>query len=150
MSSGAVLWVIWLEHNRLCFQGGNVKNIHSIGMQIIGLVSFWFKHNKESSLLKLTVVLSQDVQNLHFREATLWIYDGCGGDEFGDKPNVCTIEWIVRLIKTITMALLVLSYFAFFEVVSKWIFVTTYKFAYAVCLLFCVSACGCLWFWNSE
>jgi hypothetical protein len=71
MSSGAVLWVIWLEHNRLCFQGGNVKNIHSIGMQIIGLVSFWFKHNKESSLLKLTVVLSQDVQNLHFREATL-------------------------------------------------------------------------------
>jgi hypothetical protein len=54
-----VLWTIWLEMNRLCFQNGSPKIVRSIGMQILRLVSFWYQHVYTSLYNELSLIMPQ-------------------------------------------------------------------------------------------
>jgi hypothetical protein len=40
MIRGAVMWTIWLEINRICFQNKGVRSIKIIGMHILSLVTY--------------------------------------------------------------------------------------------------------------
>jgi hypothetical protein len=42
-----ILWVIWLERNKLCFTNGKCRNIKVVGLQIISLTSFWCTHMRK-------------------------------------------------------------------------------------------------------
>jgi hypothetical protein len=64
MIRGAVLWTIWLERNKLCFQNDPPKIIKSVGMQILRLVFFWCQHACSSHYNDLLSVMPQEVQNL--------------------------------------------------------------------------------------
>jgi hypothetical protein len=47
MVRGAILWVIWLERNKLCFTNEKYRNIKAVGLQIISLTSFWCTHMRK-------------------------------------------------------------------------------------------------------
>jgi hypothetical protein len=47
MVRGAILWVIWLERNKLCFTNEKYRNIKVVGLQIISLTSFWCTHMRK-------------------------------------------------------------------------------------------------------
>ena len=62
---GVVLWVIWLERNRLCFNtNSNCKSIISIAAQIVSLATFWCKSRGDDLYLKLTLILPCDVKEI--------------------------------------------------------------------------------------
>jgi zinc-binding in reverse transcriptase len=61
---GAVLWVIWFERNEICFNNTKCRNIKSIGLQIISLVSFWYTNTGTGNLVKLSLVLPQTTYDL--------------------------------------------------------------------------------------
>jgi hypothetical protein len=67
MIRAAILWVFWLERNKICFKGGTPKNIQSMSLHVISLVSFWCKTVDESLFHKLSLLLPHDVQNLHMQ-----------------------------------------------------------------------------------
>jgi hypothetical protein len=67
MIKGTVLWVIWLECNRLYFTTDIVKNIRSICLHLLILQSSWYKNTKDSLFLNLTVIMPQDVQSRDFQ-----------------------------------------------------------------------------------
>jgi hypothetical protein len=60
----AILWVIWLERNKLCFTNGKCKNIKVVGLQIISLTFFWCTHMRKGNLLKPSLVLPQTTDDL--------------------------------------------------------------------------------------
>jgi hypothetical protein len=62
---GAVLWTIWLEINRLCFNDKcKPKHVTVIGMQIISLSRYWCGIKGKVNLLHLSIILLQDVEIL--------------------------------------------------------------------------------------
>ena len=60
---GAVLWVMWLTRNKLCFHGIHTS-LRSIGSQIISLAQFWVRSKGRGTLLTLSLVLPTDVMQL--------------------------------------------------------------------------------------
>ena len=54
---GAVLWCIWLERNRICFQNHSVPTLQVVGSKIISLASFWCKTLNDGSMLHLSLIL---------------------------------------------------------------------------------------------
>ena len=65
---GVVLWCVWLEKNKLCFQNTCVPSLSSVGTKIISLVDFWCKTLLSSSLLHLSLILPLDTNHLHTQE----------------------------------------------------------------------------------
>jgi hypothetical protein len=62
---GAVLWIVWLERNRLCFANkGKPKHVTVTGMQIISLARYWCGIKGKTNLLHLSIILPQDVEVL--------------------------------------------------------------------------------------
>lgn len=61
---GAVMWVVWLERNRICLENGKVRSLKSLGLHMINLASFWCKNKGKTNILKLSLVLPQDVVDL--------------------------------------------------------------------------------------
>lgn len=59
---GAVIWVIWLERNRVCFQNNTASPISSIAAKIVSLTSFWCKSRGDQMYLKLSLILPFDVK----------------------------------------------------------------------------------------
>jgi zinc-binding in reverse transcriptase len=59
-----VLWVIWLERNKLCFTNKAAKYACMLDSQIIGLTRYWCDNKGKVDLLKLSLVLPQDVAQL--------------------------------------------------------------------------------------
>jgi hypothetical protein len=63
-----VLWIVWLERNRICFNIDVVpKSIKMLGMQILRLIQFLCKNLDEALLLIIQYILPQDVQSLHLQ-----------------------------------------------------------------------------------
>ena len=60
---GAVLWVMWLTRNTLCFQEIHTS-IRSIRSQIIYLAQFWVTSKGRGTLLTLSLVIPTDVMQL--------------------------------------------------------------------------------------
>jgi hypothetical protein len=73
MIRSIVMWVFWLERNRICFKGGNPKSIKIMGIHVISLVFFGCKSVNESLFLNIPLLLPQDVQNLHMQVGNLGI-----------------------------------------------------------------------------
>ena len=61
---GAVLWTIWLERNRLCFNVSSPSSIKVIGTKIIALTQFWCKSKEDDSFSKLNLIIPFTVKNL--------------------------------------------------------------------------------------
>ena len=61
---GAVLWIIWLERNRLCFNDSTPCSIRCIGTKIISLTQFWYQSRGDDYFLKLNLIMSFDVKDL--------------------------------------------------------------------------------------
>ena len=61
---GAVLWVIWIERNRLCFNNVCGKSIMSIAANIVSLATFWCKSRGDNLYFKLTLILPCDVKEI--------------------------------------------------------------------------------------
>jgi hypothetical protein len=61
---GVVLWSIWIERNRLCFQNGCISTLKSFGAKIISLASFWCKSLNNNSYLKLSLLMPLNVDLL--------------------------------------------------------------------------------------
>jgi hypothetical protein len=61
---GAVLWVIWIERNKLCFNNTMCRNIKALGLQIISLTAFRYSNTSTSNLLKLLLVLPHTTDDL--------------------------------------------------------------------------------------
>jgi hypothetical protein len=40
MLIGAVLWLLWNQRNKLIFEGGNVRNMRTLGGAIISLIKY--------------------------------------------------------------------------------------------------------------
>ena len=59
---GSILWTIWLERNRICFNDTNPLPIKSIGTRIISFASFWCQSRLDDSFLKLSLMLPSDVK----------------------------------------------------------------------------------------
>ena len=64
MIRGAVLWLLWLERNKVIFQGSQPVPLKVLGAKILSLVSFWCKSNNDKSFFKLTLILPCDVKEL--------------------------------------------------------------------------------------
>jgi zinc-binding in reverse transcriptase len=61
---GVILWVVWLERNKVCFRSSSPRSIKSIGIQIISLTTFWSTHSGNGNIFKLSLVLPQTVDDL--------------------------------------------------------------------------------------
>ena len=61
---GVVLWIIWLERNDLIFNNSEIRPIYALATKIIALITFWCKNNGDSSYLKLTIILPNDVKDI--------------------------------------------------------------------------------------
>lgn len=64
MIRGVVLWTIWLERNRLCFQGGFCESLKSVDNVIITSAKFWCAVRKDGSILKLFLILPDNTLDL--------------------------------------------------------------------------------------
>lgn len=60
----ATLWILWLNRNRVYFNGSPVPSLASLGSQIISLTTYWCKANADDSYLKLTLILPMDATHL--------------------------------------------------------------------------------------
>ena len=65
---GAVLWIIWLERNKICFQETCIPSLKSVGSKIISLVKFWCNHTNTGSLLQLSLILPMDTNDLNSQD----------------------------------------------------------------------------------
>jgi hypothetical protein len=54
-----------VKMNKLCFTDAVCKNIKTIDSHIIGLVIFWCTHVGNDKLLKLSLILSQNIDDLN-------------------------------------------------------------------------------------
>jgi hypothetical protein len=61
---GAVLWSIWLERNRVCFNVTRPVSLKVLGAKIISLASYWCQAKSNNSFLKLSLMLPSDVKEL--------------------------------------------------------------------------------------
>lgn len=61
---GTILWTIWLERNKLCFQNSSIPSIQSVGAKIISLATLWCKSLGTNQLLKLPLLMPLDVVDL--------------------------------------------------------------------------------------
>ena len=62
---GAILWIVWLERNRVIFHDNSTPiSAKSLGLKIISLATFWCKSRSENSYLKLSLMLPYDVKDL--------------------------------------------------------------------------------------
>jgi hypothetical protein len=60
----AVLWVVWLERNKLCFTNQKRQTVAMLGSHILSLAKHWCTCKGKVDLLKLSLVLPQDVDAL--------------------------------------------------------------------------------------
>ena len=60
----SVLWTIWLERNRICFNTTTPLSVKSIGAKLISLAHLWCNSIPKNSLLKLSLMLPSDVKDL--------------------------------------------------------------------------------------
>lgn len=61
---GAVLWCIWLERNKICFQNTSIPSVQAMGSKIIALSTFWCQSLNNGSLLHLSLILPLNTNNL--------------------------------------------------------------------------------------
>ena len=54
---GVVLWCIWLERNKLCFQQSHMTTFKALGSKIIALATFWCKTLNNGLLLNLSLIM---------------------------------------------------------------------------------------------
>lgn len=59
-----VLWIIWLERNKLCFQDCSIPTLQSVGARIAAWASFWCKTLGNNLFLKLSLLMPLDTTNL--------------------------------------------------------------------------------------
>lgn len=63
-----MLWCIWLERNKLCFQNTCLPSLKSVGSKIISLTSFWCNTLHNGYTLHLSLILPFDTNNLLTQE----------------------------------------------------------------------------------
>jgi hypothetical protein len=98
----AVLWTVWLKQNRLCFNDGSTpRNITVIGMQIISLARYWCEKKGKTTLLHLSIVLSQDVEALPMRVQDLAV--GLSEEEGVEKISARKHE-VTRVVMTVSLS----------------------------------------------
>lgn len=61
---GAILWCVWLEMNKVCFNGIRLASAKSIRTKILSMLLFWWQVRKDNSFLKLSLILPSDVKDL--------------------------------------------------------------------------------------
>jgi hypothetical protein len=61
---GVVLWTIWLEKNKLVFTNKKACSAAVLGRKIINLAQHWCLQKGKVNLLKLSLVLPYEVENL--------------------------------------------------------------------------------------
>jgi hypothetical protein len=58
---GTVLWIMWLERNKLCFTDKDACSVSVLGRKIISLATYWCSQKGKVDLFKLSLVLPQEV-----------------------------------------------------------------------------------------
>jgi zinc-binding in reverse transcriptase len=58
-----VCWIIWLERNAILFRNKSPASLKSVGMKIISLANFWCTARNTSQMFKLSIALSQRVED---------------------------------------------------------------------------------------
>jgi hypothetical protein len=61
MLRAVILWVIWIEMNRLVLQHGNYKSIRTIDNSIIILIKFWCQVKGNKYIDNLYLILLSDL-----------------------------------------------------------------------------------------
>lgn len=61
---GTILWIVWLERNKICFQNTSIPSVQTVGAKIIFLTIFWCKSLGDNQLLKLSLLMAFDVGDL--------------------------------------------------------------------------------------
>lgn len=61
---GAVMCIVWLKRNKLCFTDHKCRTLRSIGMQILSLITFWCKNNTKGNVLNLITIMPQDIEQI--------------------------------------------------------------------------------------
>lgn len=61
----AILQVIWLTRNKICFNNSPIPSLQSIGTHIITLTSYWCKTRNDDTYFKLTLILPMNVSFLN-------------------------------------------------------------------------------------
>jgi hypothetical protein len=87
---GVVLWIVWLERNRLYFKTGTPRSIRAIGIQILSFVTFWCKNIDESFFVNIKHLLLQDVLLLYLHVGTLRMDQEEMGQRAGPKSELET------------------------------------------------------------
>jgi hypothetical protein len=93
---GAVLWVIWLERNIICFNNTKCRNIKTI-YKIISLVSFWCSHTGTDNHLKISLVLPQTINDLFLQVSTRALEETIGVEALVDNPLVEGQDMVLTL-----------------------------------------------------
>jgi hypothetical protein len=68
---GVVMWIIWLERNRICFQNKGVRSVKIIGMHILSLVTYWYQQGLKAANDELMLLLPPNVNNLNFQVGSI-------------------------------------------------------------------------------
>ena len=61
---GSILWTLWLERNKLCFQNRSIPSVQSVGAKIVSLATLWCNSLGTNNLFKLSFLMSLDVVDL--------------------------------------------------------------------------------------
>lgn len=61
---GSILWVVWLERNRTCFNNTTCRSIQSVAIKIISLATFWCKSRAGNLFLQTILILCFDLKDV--------------------------------------------------------------------------------------
>lgn len=64
MIRGAIVWIIWLERNNVCFKGLVPTTSKTFGIKIIALTSFWCQSGNDDSFSNLYLIILFDLKEL--------------------------------------------------------------------------------------
>lgn len=64
---GAILLVVWLEWNRVCFNDTRSISDKALGAKILSLTSFWCQSSSDNFFLKLSLILPSGVMVYQIR-----------------------------------------------------------------------------------
>ena len=59
-----MLWNLWLDRNRIIFNGGQVQDVHIIGAKILAVARFWALHQKSDLTSQLNLIFPCDLKDL--------------------------------------------------------------------------------------
>jgi hypothetical protein len=85
---GAVLWTIWLERNKLVLTDKKTSSIVMLGRKIINLTHYWCLQKGKVDLLKLSLILPHEVDDL-IMQVQVWSEEEM---ELVEKDSVEIVE----------------------------------------------------------